>query len=44
MRPDLNIFQHEIKYTPHDWQSDLEILDNLRTYDKYYDSLLFKET
>ena len=29
-------------YTPHDFQSDFEILNNLRTYDKHYDSLLFK--
>ena len=29
-------------YTPSDFQSDFEILNNLRTYDKHYDSLLFK--
>ena len=32
----------KIEYTPHDFQSDFEILNNLRTYDKHYDSLLFK--
>ena len=32
----------KIEYTRHDFQSDFEILNSLRTYDKHYDSLLFK--
>lgn len=36
---DHNILQHETEYTPHDLQSDCEILMNLRVCDKYYGSL-----